>query len=110
MYVGQVVGNPHTGSMVPQEAVREFRVYLNSYDAEYTRGASHIISAVTHRGGNRLEGSLFSFLQNKPLVARGTFQAEKPDTDHSAESGTGCWGPGLRHHRRGRSPHVRNCH
>ena len=79
MYVGQVVGNPHTGSMIPQEAVREFRVYLNTYDAEYTRGASHIISAVTHRGGNRLEGSLFGFGQNKPLVARGTFQVEKPD-------------------------------
>ena len=79
VYVGNVVGGPALGSMIPQEAVREFRVYLNSYDAEYSRGASHVISAVTHRGGNTLEGSVFSFLQNKPLVARGTFQAEKPD-------------------------------
>jgi hypothetical protein len=79
MYVGQVVGVPANGSVIPQEAVREFRVYLNSHDAEYTRGASYIISAVTHRGGNNLEGSLFSFIQNKPLVARSTFQAEKPD-------------------------------
>ena len=79
MYVGQVVGNPHTGSMIPQEAVREFRVYLNPYDAEYTRGASHIVSAVTHRGGNTFQGSMFGFVQNKPLVTRGTFQAEKPD-------------------------------
>jgi hypothetical protein len=79
MYVGQVVGNPNNGSMIPQEAVREFRVYLNSYDAEYTRGASYVVSAVTHRGGNELEGSLFSFFQNKPLVAKGTFQEEKPD-------------------------------
>jgi hypothetical protein len=79
MYVGQVVGNPNNGSMIPQEAVREFRVYLNSYDAEYTRGASYIVSAVTHRGGNELEGSVFSFFQNKPLVAKGSFQAEKPD-------------------------------
>jgi hypothetical protein len=79
MYVGQVVGVPSNGSIIPQEAVREFRVYLNSYDAEYTRGASYVISAVTHRGGNNLEGSVFSFFQNKPLVAKGTFQAEKPD-------------------------------
>jgi hypothetical protein len=79
MYVGQVVGNPNNGSMIPQEAVREFRVYLNSYDAEYARGASYIVSAVTHRGGNNLEGSVFTFVQNKPLVARGAFQAEKPD-------------------------------
>jgi hypothetical protein len=79
MYVGQVVGGPQNGSMIPQEAVREFRVYLNSYDAEYTRGASYVVSAVTHRGGNDLEGSVFSFFQNKPLVAKGSFQAEKPD-------------------------------
>jgi carboxypeptidase family protein/TonB-dependent receptor-like protein len=79
MYVGQVVGGPQNGSMIPQEAVREFRVYLNSYDAEYTRGASYIISAVTRRGSNNLEGSLFTFFQNKPLVAKGTFQVEKPD-------------------------------
>ena len=79
MYVGQVVGGPQNGSMIPQEAVREFRVYLNSYDAEYTRGASYVITAVTHRGGNDLKGSVFSFFQNKPLVAKGAFQAEKPD-------------------------------
>jgi carboxypeptidase family protein/TonB-dependent receptor-like protein len=79
MYVGQVVGGPQNGSMIPQEAVREFRVYLNSYDAEYTRGASYVISAVTHRGGNDLQGSVFSFFQNKPLVAKGNFQTEKPD-------------------------------
>ncbi|MEO7137959.1 MAG: TonB-dependent receptor [Gemmatimonadales bacterium] len=79
MYVGQVVGGPQNGSMIPQESVREFRVYLNPYDAEYSRGASYVISAVTHRGGNDLEGSVFSFFQNKPLVAKGAFQAEKPD-------------------------------
>ncbi len=79
VYVGNVVGGPSLGSMIPQEAVREFRVYLNTYDVEYSRGASHVISAVTHRGGNRLEGSIFGFLQNKPLVARGSFQATKPD-------------------------------
>jgi hypothetical protein len=78
-YVGQVVGGPQNGSMIPQEAVREFRVYLNSYDAEYSRGASYIISAVTHRGGNNLEGSVFGFVQNRPLVAKGSFQTEKPD-------------------------------
>jgi carboxypeptidase family protein/TonB-dependent receptor-like protein len=79
IYVGNIVGGPALGSMIPQEAVREFRVYLNSYDAEYSRGASHVISAVTHRGGNKFEGSLFTFLQNKPLVAKGSFQAVKPD-------------------------------
>ena len=77
-YVGQLMGGPSTGSMIPQEALREFRVYLNSYDVEYARGASYIVSAVSHRGGNRLEGSLFGYLQNRDLVAKSTFQAVEP--------------------------------
>lgn len=75
---GQLVGQPQTGSLIPQEAVREYRVYLNPYDAEYTHGASWVISAVTHSGGNGLHGSLFGFEQDRSLVARGSFQAEKP--------------------------------
>ncbi len=78
MYVGQVVGSPGDGSMIPQEAVREFRVYVNSYDAEYVRGVSHVVSAVTHRGGDKLEGSLFAFHQNQALTARSSFQTAKP--------------------------------
>ena len=78
MYVGQVSGTPAEGSMIPQEAIREFRVYVNAYDAEYVRGASHVVSAVTHRGGNELQGSLFLFHQDQSLVARGSFQSVKP--------------------------------
>jgi hypothetical protein len=77
-YIGNLLGAPALGSMIPQEAVREFRVYLNPYDVEYTRGASWVISAITHRGGNETEGSMFGFLQNSPLVAKGTFQTGKP--------------------------------
>ena len=38
MFNGNLVGIPQTGSPIPQEALREFRVYLNPYDAEFTRG------------------------------------------------------------------------
>lgn len=79
MYVGQVVGVPATGSLIPQEAVREFRVYLNPYDPEYVRGAASVISAVTHRGGNALEGSVFGYFQDRSLVQRSSFQAKEPD-------------------------------
>lgn len=77
-YVGNLVGVPAQGSIIPQEAVREFRIYLNPYDVEYTRGASWVMSAVTHRGGNTTEGSLFAFLQNRSLVAKSSFEQEKP--------------------------------
>lgn len=77
-YIGNLIGGPAVGSLIPQEAVREFRIFLNPYDVEYTRGASWVISAVTHRGGNVQEGSIFTFVQNERLVAKGSFQGKKP--------------------------------
>jgi hypothetical protein len=48
-YNGNIVGIPQTGSPMPQEAVQEFRVVLNAFDPEYTRGTSYVISAITPR-------------------------------------------------------------
>jgi hypothetical protein len=92
---GQLVGQPQTGSLIPQEAVREYRVYLNPYDAEFTHGASWVMSAVTHQGGNTLHGSLFGFEQDRSLVARGSFQTEKPKYQRS-QIGGNLRGPLLR--------------
>ena len=47
MGTGQLVGIPASGSLLPQESIREFRVYQNPYDAEFSRGASWVVSAVT---------------------------------------------------------------
>lgn len=81
---GNVVGTPQTGSPLPADALQEFRVSLNTYDAELTRGSAYIISAVTHRGTNERQGSVFGFFQNKGLVSVTDFQRrianfEKPD-------------------------------
>ncbi len=92
MYLGQVVGVPATGSLIPQEAVREFRVYLNPYDPEYVRGAAYVISAVTQQGGNAFEGSTFAYFQDKALVQRGTFQVKEPDY-HRYQLGGNLRGP-----------------
>ena len=74
MFNGNLVGIPQTGSPLPQEALREFRVYLNPYDAEFTRGGSYIMSAVTQRGTNQQEGSAFLYFQNNSLRAYDEFQ------------------------------------
>src|SRR5437773_3156208 len=76
---GQLVGEPQTGSLIPQEAIREYRVSLNPYEVEYGLGASWVISAVTHQGGNTLHGSIFGLEQDRSLVAQGSFQQAKPD-------------------------------
>ena len=74
MFNGNLVGIPQTGSPIPQEALREFRVYLNPYDAELTRGGSYIISGVTQRGTNEMKGSAFLYFQNNDLRALDEFQ------------------------------------
>jgi hypothetical protein len=79
LYNGNIVGLGQTGSPLPQEAIEQFRVYVNPYDAEYTRAGSYVISAESRRGTNNWEGSAFGFLQNKSLIARNAFQTVVPD-------------------------------
>lgn len=74
MFNGNLVGIPQTGSPVPQEALREFRLHLNPYDAEFTRGGAYIISAVTQRGTNERQGSAFLYYQDNSLRALDEFQ------------------------------------
>lgn len=83
MFNGNLVGIPQTGSPIPQDAVREFRVHLNPYDAQYTRGASFIISAVTYRGTNEFHGSAFYYGQNNSLNALDMFQRRARAADPS---------------------------
>lgn len=78
---GNLVGIPQTGSPLPQEAMREFRVHLNPYSAEYTRGASFVISAVTQRGTNEFQGSAFAYGQNNDLNALDLFQRRSQDAN-----------------------------
>ena len=79
LYNGNIVGLGQTGSPLPQEALEQFRVYVNPYDAEYTRAGSYVISAESRRGTNQWQGSAFGFFQNKSLIARNAFQAVVPE-------------------------------
>lgn len=95
-----VVGSPQTGSPVPADALQEFRVMLNTYDAEFTRGSAFIISAATHRGTNQRHGSAFGFFQNKSLISVTDFQRripnfEQPDFSRS-QAGFSLRGPFVR--------------
>jgi hypothetical protein len=95
LFNGNLVGIPQTGSPLPADALREFRVFLNPYDAEYSRAGAYVISAVTHRGTNELEGSAFGFFQNKDMVEQGIFQATEPDT-RRVQAGFNVRGPLVR--------------
>ncbi len=78
-YNGNIVGIPQTGSPLSQEAVQEFRVILNAFDPEYTRGTAYVISAVTPRGSNEFRGTAFINFRDKSLNARGPFQLTIPN-------------------------------
>ena len=79
LFNGNLVGIPQTGAPLPQEAIQEFRVFINPYDSEYSHAGAYVISAESNRGTNDTRGAVFGFFQDKSMVARTQFQATTPD-------------------------------
>jgi outer membrane receptor protein involved in Fe transport len=61
------------GLQLGVEAVREFRVLLNSYSAEFGRNAGANVQYITRSGTNEFHGSAFEFFRNAALDARNFF-------------------------------------
>jgi hypothetical protein len=61
----------NTGNILPNpDAIQEFKVQTNAYNAEYGRFSSGIINVITKAGTNRYKGSAFEYFRGGSLNAR----------------------------------------
>jgi hypothetical protein len=59
------------------DAIEEFRVLTNTFDAEYGRNSGAVVNVVTKSGSNEIHGNTYEFFRNKNLNAKGFFDSSK---------------------------------
>jgi Carboxypeptidase regulatory-like domain len=72
------VGNFEAQIQPNLDAVREFRLITNNFDAEYGRFSGGMMNTITKSGSNSIHGTVFEFLRNDVLDARSFFDREAP--------------------------------
>jgi hypothetical protein len=61
----------------PLEAIQEFQVITNMYDAEYGRAGGAVVNAVTKQGTNEFKGVAFGYLASNKLTAKDFFAEQR---------------------------------
>ncbi|MBZ5516540.1 MAG: carboxypeptidase regulatory-like domain-containing protein [Acidobacteriia bacterium] len=70
------------------DAIEEFRVLTNTFDAEFGRNSGAIVNVVTKSGTNSFHGNVFEFFRNQQLNARNFFELTRPDFKQNQFGGT----------------------
>ena len=73
---------------VGQDAVQEFTVFRNQFDAQYGHALNAVVTVATRSGTNRFLGTGFYFGREDTLNARNPFAREKPPFDEHRLGGT----------------------
>ena len=76
MLDGVYNGDPKLNSFAvtpPVDAVREYEVLTNSYDAAFGRNSGGQVNVILKSGGNNLHGAAFEFLRNSALDSSNYF-------------------------------------
>jgi len=82
----QMVNSP---SIEPSpDSISEFRVLSHNYDAALGRNSGSVLNVVTKSGGGAFHGSLYEFLRNNALNAKGYFDPATPDFKQNEFGGT----------------------
>jgi Carboxypeptidase regulatory-like domain/TonB dependent receptor/TonB-dependent Receptor Plug Domain len=70
------------------DAIEEFRVLTNTFDAEYGRNSGSVVNVVTKSGTNSVHGDFYEFLRNQALNTRGYFDPFLLDYKQNQFGGT----------------------
>jgi hypothetical protein len=70
------------------DSIAEFRILTSNSDAEYGNYSGGLINVVTKSGGNQFHGSVFDFLRNTDLDAKGFFSPERSTFQQNQYGGT----------------------
>jgi hypothetical protein len=70
------------------DAIAEFRVITNTFDAEYGRNSGAVVNVVTQSGTNAIHGDVYEYFRNKVLNAQGFFDTSKAQFNQNQFGGT----------------------
>jgi hypothetical protein len=70
------------------DAIEEFRVITNTFDAEYGRNSGAVVNVITKSGTNQWHGNVYEYFRNKALNAQGFFNTVKPQFNQNQFGGT----------------------
>jgi len=71
-----------------EDAIQEFEVLLNGFQAEYGRASGAILNIVTKSGTNTFHGSAFSYFRNDALSSSNVAGQPVPQLSHYENGGT----------------------
>ena len=70
------------------DAIDEFRVISNTFDAEYGRNSGAVVNVITKSGTNQWHGNIYEYFRNTVLNAQGYFNTVKPQENQNQFGGT----------------------
>lgn len=79
-------GNPSIN--IAQDAVQEFKVYRNQFDAQYGAALTAVVTTATKSGTNNLSGTGYVFARDERFVSKNHFADEKPPFDEQRVGAT----------------------
>ena len=88
-----MTGVRDTGNVIPNpDAIDQFRVQTNNFNAEFGRTGAGVVSVVTKSGSNAVHGSVFEFHQETNFNANGYLQSTRTP-EHINRFGATVGGP-----------------